>query len=286
MRVQTQSKITVWLFLSLLGTGLEPILVKYFALPVSPMALIGLKSLIGGLLMLPFYGRLRGLSSAKAIPIVQVALLALVTNGLLFVALSHIPTTVLITLCTTTPLIVGLANHKRGREDVSLQFLVAFCAVLVGVAMSIGGAVVGANTVSIIGAGIAFLSVLTSAAYRLKMDILTQQVDPLTVSAGIFAVNGLLSMCYLPVIGFPMSALPLAIWLAFAGVVANIAFLYAIKHLGSTRVSMLSLIQRPLAVIFGAFLLHEIITIPQMVGMGLVFVGIYLSKVRRLVVKS
>lgn len=276
----SQSKIQTWLFLSLLGSSLEPVLIKYFRPDITPLTLIVLKSLVGTCFILPFYRRLKKLRTEDFIPVSQVAILAFITNTLIFVALQSIPATTLITVITITPLVVALFNHQRGMGKISFQFIVAFIAVFVGVLLTIE--VLGKEKKFLLdyGIGIALVSVLTSAIYRLKMDSLTQKVDPFTVSVSLFFFNGVLSLLLLPLVNFSERAIPLGLWLGCAGVIANIFFLYAIKHLGSTRVSILSIIQRPLAIIFGAFLLNEIITPLQISGMALTFIGIYFAKMK------
>lgn len=275
-----ENKIQIWLFLSLLGSGLEPVLIKLFRPEISPLSLIVLKSLVGCCLIFPFIGRINNLHKADFIPLFQVSILAFVTNALIFISLQTIPATTLITIITITPLVVAVMNHRRGIGKLSVQFLFAFITVFAGVLLTIE--VFGKKTELIInsGLGIALVSVLTSAFYRIKMDTLTNQIDPFSISVSLFFFNGLLSLCFLPIVTISEKVISFGIWLGFAGVTANIFFLYAIKHLGSTKVSILSVIQRPLAVIFGAILLKEMITPMQFSGMMLIFGGIFFAKTK------
>lgn len=277
---ENDNKIQFWLFLSLLGSSLEPVLVKYFKPDISPLGLIVLKSLASCLLMIPFYGKLRTLSKKNIIPLFQVSSLAFITNGMIFLALKNIPATTLITIITVTPLLVALLNHVKGKAHITAQFLLAFLAVFVGVILTLEVLVKDASFSLNVGIGVALLSVITSAFYRLKMDSLTKDIDPLSISASLFAFNGLTSLFILPFTDVPRNVIPFGIWLGFAGMIANVFFLYAIKYLGSTRVSILSVIQRPIAVIFGAILLNELISPLQMAGMFLIFVGIYFAKMK------
>ena len=281
-----ENKIQLWLFLSLLGSSLEPVLVKYFSPNVSPLSLIVLKSLVAGLLIIPFYGRFRKLGKPTYLPLFQVSALAFVTNGLIFLALQTIPATTLITIITVTPLLVALLNHKRGKARLTLQFVLAFLAVFIGVILTLEVLYKDASFSLNLGIGVALLSVITSALYRLKMDTLTNEINPFTVSVALFVFNGLTSLLILPFTDIPKEAIPFGIWLGLAGVVANISFLYAIKHLGSTRVSILSVMQRPIAVVFGAILLKEIISEIQVLGMFLIFVGKYFARMKPVAVKS
>lgn len=276
----TDRKIQFWLFLSLLGTSLEPVLVKYFQPAISPLGLIVLKSLVAGVLAAPVYKRLKNLQSVQLLPLFQVSALAFITNGLLFLSLKSIPATTLITIITTTPLLVAVVNHLRGRDQITIQFLLAFLAVFLGVLLTFE-VMLKTSTIDLnIGIGYALISVITSALYRLKMDHLTREIEPLTVSGSLFAFNGAMSLLILPFVEISGDVIPFGIWLGFAGIVANIAFLFAIKHLGSTRVSVLSVIQRPLAVILGIFLLKEFVSTLQILGMVMIFIGIYFAKMK------
>lgn len=281
-----ETKVQVWLFLSLLGSSLEPVLVKFFRPDIGPLGLIVLKSLAASILMIPFYGRLKTLSKANLRPLIQVSLLAFITNGLIFFALQSIPATTLITIITVTPLLVALLNHFKGKSQITAQFLISFVVVFVGLILTLEVLLKDASFSLNLGIGVAILSVITSAIYRLSMDTLTKEIDPLSVSACLFAFNGITSIFIFPFVDVPIDVVPFGIWLGLASVIANIFFLYAIKHLGSTRVSILSVLQRPLAVVFGALLLKEIISPMQILGMALIFVGIYFARMRPEAVKA
>ena len=276
----------LWLFLSLLGSSLEPVLVKFYSPAISSLGLIVLKSLVGFILMIPLYGKLRDLPKKELTGLVQVSLLAFITNALIFLSLETLPATILITVITTTPLLVGVINHKKGKIQITPQFILAFAAVFIGIVLTIEMISQSNSKWSQFGLAIAFVSVITSSFYRIKMDTLTQNLNPLTISAFLFAFNGILSILILPFVTVnSKGSLSLAIWLGFAGVMANIAFLYAIKHLGSTRVSVLSIIQRPIAVLLGVVLLNERLSILQATGMLLIFIGIYYAKPKKVAIE-
>lgn len=276
----TNGQVTFWLFLALLGTSIEPVLVKYFNPPISPFGLIVLKSIAGSILMSPLYGRLRKLPLKNMLPILWVSALAFGTNGLVFLSLIYIPATVVVTIITTTPLLVAIVHHLRGTTKLTPFFIFSFLIVITGVILTIRlfeGATYSWSNMGIL---IAFTAVITSAFYRLSMEGLTRQIRPLDISCGIFLTNGIVSILFLPMVDIPTETITFGAWLGLAGAIANISFLLAIKHLGAIRVSMLSLIQRPLAVITGAFLLKENLSQLQQIGILLIFVGIFLEKLQ------
>ena len=278
---RSSTLITIWLFISLLGSSLEPVLVKYFNLGITPLALMCIKSICGFILILPFLTNLKSLDSNLIKPLLLVSGLAFLTNVLIFAALEKIPASVLITIITTTPAFVGFVNAKRGTVEISSKFILALLIVILGVTLTLNSMTSNLESWNALGLLLAFTSVITSVCYRIKMDELTQKVRPITISAFLFMATGISSLFILPFVHVSSTAWSLGAWLGFAGVVANIAFLYAIKHLGSTRVSVLSIIQRPMAVILGVIVLEEIVTIVQIIGMCLVFIGIYHAKARK-----
>lgn len=263
-----------------MGTSLEPVLVKYFALPISPLGLIVLKSLAGGVLMAPLYHRLNKISGKHIQPLFWVSGLAFLTNALVFFSLTYLPATVVVTIITTTPLLVAFVHHRRGFTPLTPFFLASFFVVIIGVVLTIGLFEDALIRWSSFGVLIAFTSVLASAVYRLRMERLTHIVDPLSVSCGVFAINGFASLLLLPFVEIPVKAIPLGAWLGLAGALANVVFLMSLKHLGAIRVSMLSLSQRPMAVIVGAFLLKEDLSLGQSLGIILIFVGIFSERIR------
>jgi drug/metabolite transporter (DMT)-like permease len=112
-----------------------------------------------------------------------------------------------------------------------------------------------------VGLFLALLAMLASATYRIKMDQITRVIEPIAASASLFIVNacvGLLALPWIPLI--ETKVVPSVIWIALAGVVANVAFVRALSTLGSTRISILTLLQRPLIILISIPILGEIPT--------------------------
>ena len=62
---------------------------------------------------------------------------------------------------------------------------------------------------------------------------------------------------------------------------ANVAFLFALALLGSTRISIINILQRPAIIVAAAIILREPLSISQGVGVILVLVGVQLAQVKR-----
>jgi drug/metabolite transporter (DMT)-like permease len=74
----------------------------------------------------------------------------------------------------------------------------------------------------------------------------------------------------------------MGIWMGFAGAVANIAFLWALCIIGSTRISIFGMLQRPLVIVAASVILHEPLSWLQVVGVAMTLVGIQMANVKRL----
>jgi drug/metabolite transporter (DMT)-like permease len=126
-------------------------------------------------------------------------------------------------------------------------------------------------------------AVATSTTYRAQLDLLTQKIPPLEISTTIFVINGFLSsVLILPWVDpMPGGAFRLVLWMGIAAALANVAFLSAIKLIGSTRMSIFDMIQRPLVIVGAALALKEPLGPLQILGIALVLGGVRLAKVKR-----
>jgi drug/metabolite transporter (DMT)-like permease len=77
--------------------------------------------------------------------------------------------------------------------------------------------------------------------------------------------------------------LAMGVWIGFTASIANVAFLLLLSLLGSTRVSIVYMLQRPLVVLLAAPILHEPLHWYQILGIALVFYGVHLAKVEKTV---
>jgi drug/metabolite transporter (DMT)-like permease len=127
------------------------------------------------------------------------------------------------------------------------------------------------------------VAIVSSALYRVRMEDVTAQFKPILVSTYLFLIMALFTAAFvMPFAGpIPSYALPIGAWIGFAAALANVAFLMALARLGSTRVSIINMLQRPLIAVAAAFILKEPLTIMQIVGIVLVFAGVQMASVKR-----
>jgi drug/metabolite transporter (DMT)-like permease len=147
--------------------------------------------------------------------------------------------------------------------------------------LEIGGR--DALSLNLFGIICAVASVVTSALYRTRMDDITKEFSPLTSSLYIFLLNGIIvSFCCLPwALSIPVRLIPLGVAIGVAGAVANVAFLSALHLMGSTRISIVGILQRPLVIIAVALILKESLSLIQIAGIILVLAGIQLATVKK-----
>ena len=209
----------------------------------------------------------------------------LITNGLTLYALKYISAVEVITIVTTIPAIVAMTNWALGRDILTWRFWVGFALCFAGVLLTMD---IFSNTsatfsrswigyLAIIGA------VIGSTVYRVRMELLTKDFAPALISTWIFWINALVAVLFIwpfqeP---FPKESLSIGIWIGLAAAAANVAFLWAIKLVGSTNMSIFNLLQRPLVIVAAALILSDPLSWIQWLGVICVFAGIPLAKVQR-----
>lgn len=272
--------VKVWVLLALLAASLEPVAAKIgYGGKLDPWQLLSMKNLVAAGLILPVTGRWRWLGWARMPALVGVSLLLLITSAATLWALRLLPAVVVITLITATPASVALLNQWLGRERLTRKFWLGLAACLLGTVLSLNP-LDKQFEISPLGLLAVLLAILSSTVYRTRLETVTQEISPMLVSTYIFLINGLVSALVLwPVIRpIEVSAYPIGLWVGAAAALANVAFLSALKELGSTNVSLFNLLQRPLVLVAAALILHEPLSWLQGLGMGLVLSGVKLAQ--------
>ena len=270
-----------WLVIlvALLAASLEPVLAKIaYRSGATPWDLLYTKSVVAALLILPLTRRCVWLTGSQRMAVVQVALLLLCTNTCLLWAVQSLPAVTVITLLSTTPALVALVNQRRGRDQLTWRFWSGFSLCFGGVGLSLGAPQPGL-AYDVAGLALVALALLSSTLYRTRLEDVTKVVSPLVVSTYIFWVHGLL--CWLILPPPPTSTSTIGIWLGLAAAVANVAFLYSIRRVGATNMSLFNLLQRPLVVVLASWTLNETMTGWQWLGVVLVLAGIRQAQLPR-----
>lgn len=279
--------ITPIVALSLLANAVEPIVVKLgFQQRASAVDLLFMKGMAGALCVLLLALLLPKVIKAKWIgwkalgKLAPVCALFFFINWMIFLALRDLSAIALITLITTTPAFVALVNQARKRLVLGLRFWLGFGLCFTGVLLTMDVFQATSTSISALGIGFALLAITGSTTYRTRMDDITQNYPTGLLSFYVFLANGLLACLLLPWVN-PAScrhSLPTGLWLGSAALVANLAFLAAIKYLGSTRISIIGTLQRPIVIVASAIVLREKLGWTQILGVIMVILGIWQAR--------
>jgi drug/metabolite transporter (DMT)-like permease len=273
-----------WVIVCLISSSIEPIVIKIgYRSAITPFQLLFIKAIVGGIAIIPLTGRWRLFKIKDIRPFAVATLLFTVTTTFLLLALKYLNAIMVITVITSTPALVALINQHRGREHLGKLFWPGFLTCLAGILLTLEINRPGAFLMDPRGILFVFASVFTSAMYRTRMDDLTQKFTPFTSSMYIFTLNAILvTMLIGPWVGsIPPATWPLGAAIGFAGAIANVGFLAALHLLGSTRISIIGILQRPLVIVAVAIILKEQLTMIQIIGIILVLAGIQLASVKR-----
>ncbi|MBQ7529465.1 EamA family transporter [bacterium] len=277
---------TSWIvILALLSASIEPILVKLgYRGTVTPLQLLVMKNIVAAVVILPMTRQFRLVKYSDVFRIGSVSVLLLCTNGLTLYALRYLSAVEVITIVTTTPAVVAMSNWAMGRHALTWRFWLGFFLCFTGILLTINifnAEAMGSH--SILGYVAIFSAVISSTIYRVRMESLTADFEPPLISTWIFWINALVAILFIwpfqePI---PRESLPIGLWIGLAAAAANVAFLWAIKLVGSTNMSIFNLVQRPLVIIVAAIVLTDPLTWLQWLGVILVLAGIPLARVKK-----
>jgi drug/metabolite transporter (DMT)-like permease len=279
--IQPKPITIAWVATALIASSIEPLVVKLgYRGNATAAQLLILKLIFGGLFIAPIYRHIHWVGKEKLRALLYVSGCFILNYLFVFYSLTTITATVLITIITTTPAVVAIINQFRSHEIAGPKFWLGFGICFVGVILTIDFFNSNTATLDPMGILLAFMSVATSAMYRTKMEAITKEIKPITISAYIFGINAIIGILCIPWIGkVDTQTWQLAAWIGFAGAIANVAFISALKLIGSTRISILTVLQRPLVIVLAALLLKEPLNSTQILGIGMVLIGIQLAKV-------
>jgi drug/metabolite transporter (DMT)-like permease len=273
--------IIIILFLAI--SSLEPVIIKLgYQVHVNPFEMIVMRALATGILILPFCTRFEWIGWKHFPNVLMVCILFTAINVLFYWALQDLTAITVITFSTLTPGFVGLVNSLQGKETLGKTFWPGFFLCFLGVVLTIGLFSKGIGSISYRGILFMLLVIAASTIYRTTMDTLTRDKNPLLISNYLFLSHALFGLCCLPFIEVNIeNTWKFSTCLAFTAIMGNIAFLWSIKLLGATKISIWGILQRPIVIVVSAFVLKEKLDLSQLAGVVLVLVGIQMAKVKR-----
>lgn len=276
-----------WTLLALLAASIEPIIVKMgYRGNMTPFQLLVVKTIVAGIVILPITRRFTWIRLHGIKRVASVSVLLLFNNLFTLLALKHVSVVVYLTLITTVPSFIAIINMFRGKERIGLKFWAGFLLCFVGVLLSLNVNDFSGLRANFLGIVFVLLSMLCTIVYRIRMEGVTAEFTPIIVSLYIFWINTILvAVFFVPfadVPAIPLSGWYMGVWIGIAAAVANVAFLAALHLLGSTRISIFNILQRPMVMVAAAFILHEPLTWLQIAGIIMVMVGVQIAKVQKI----
>jgi drug/metabolite transporter (DMT)-like permease len=278
----------LWVALAMVAGALEPIVAKWgYRYNLHPLPLFIVRNLVAAVVLAPILLSKRQLTFANLKLVIAPALLLMTTGFCTLLALSYLSAVTVITVVTTTPAVVAIVNQKMGRDRLGKFFWLGFAMCFAGVVISLD---LNSFACQPIGLVAVLVAVLTSSFYRVLMEQLTDAIDPASASSASFFVIGALSLLAVPFLLLgnspqyqmpSLEALPLCGMIGVSAAIANVTFVTAMNRVGSTRISLISMLQRPLLILIAAICLQERPGLIQLLGIVLVMVGMNFTKVTR-----
>lgn len=287
----------VFMISAILFASIEPIIIKfgYNSTNLDPLYIIVFKNIIGGVVIIPLTtllgNRFKILNVRDIFNIAYASVLLFFTTSMIILSLKFIPASIMLTIFTTTPAFVSIINNIRGREKNAFGFWIGFSLSFIGIflLLDVFYRVKNFDLNFFIGVFLAFLGVFSSSFYRIRLEELTKEYTAIVVSTYIFLVNCLLAFIFGIILGvifdFRFPEVYIGIYGGIAGALANISFVYALSILGSTKVSVLNMLQQPTIIVLSSILLKENLKYYQFLGIVLVLFGVNLAvrKINRIV---
>ena len=272
----------LWVSLIVIATAVQPMLVKLgYRVSLSAAQLLLVKNFLSALVVLPFLGSFRWISWREFWQIGRISVLILGINGFSLLALERLPAAIVVTLTTTVPLFVALANSLLGREKLRKQFWLGLFMGFVGVLLVTqifwvfwSGKTLNANFWGMLAC---LAAVGCATTYRANMQVLTHKFETKLLWIWAFWINFLaVSAVLVPCTPLPSQAeWPLALGVGLSAAIANSAFIWSIRLVGATRTSVFQLLQRPVIILTCAFILGESLSLWQWIGVILVSLGVW-----------
>lgn len=285
MKIEKLNPAVIPVIFSLLAVAVEPIIVKLgYKVDLKPFELLVIRFISAFVVILPFCGNFKLIEKKNITSVSIVCFLFMITNVFIYLSLIYLDSITVITITTTTPLFVALVNFMSGKEIIYKSFWYGFLLCFTGVILLLD--VVNYSFGELHVAGFLFigLAVVCSTLYRTQMDRLTKEISPSLIAKYIFISNGICALLFLPFVQMEyinMTSLRYGLWLGCAAVIGNVGFLTAVKLLGSTKISIIGILQRPILIIVSAIVLGESLNLWQVAGIAMVIGGVKMAKVKR-----
>ncbi|AEE45687.1 DMT family transporter [Cellulomonas fimi] len=269
-----------WLLLLVMGVvwGVPYLLIKVAVGEVSPPTLVLVRTGLGALLLLPFALRGGGLGALRGRwpAVVAFAVLEIVGPWILLSnAERTLSSSMTGLLVATVPIAAVVLSRVVGKEHVSLVRWVGLLIALGGVAMLLGPGAAADDPWAV---AQVLLAALGYATAPMIADRALRDVPPIPLTT---ACLGLTALAYAPVVAVtgphPWPSTDALLALAALGAVctalAFVLFFRLIAEVGAARSTLVAYLNPVVAVVLGALVLDEPVTLAVVVATALILVG-------------
>ncbi|UFJ41067.1 DMT family transporter [Brevibacillus humidisoli] len=248
---------------------------------VSVATLLFLRFLIAGVLFFSYLfvkksGRLK-LTPQQLIHLLLLGCFFYTMQSILyFSSVAYIPASLAALLLYTFPIYVSILSYLVDREPINGKTITSILISMSGLALVLGTSF---GEVEIVGVLLALGAAVSYALYIVLGNRTVQHLPPLVVSGYV----SLFATCSLFVVGLATGGLALSFapsaWWAVLGVavvctvIAFFTFFRGLSLVGSTRASVLSMIEPVVTSLFSALLFAERLSWLQMMGGAIVLIG-------------
>lgn len=200
-------------------------------------------------------------------------------STLFFSSLTRIDAALAALLLYAYPALVTLAAVALGREGLRARTLGALAVASAGVFLVLAGAGMGARSIDLVGAGLAFGSAIAYTAYILASQPVAGRVPPIAFAATVctgaslsFLAGGwLLGELETP----SAAALGWIACIALIGTVGAIVLFFAgLVRVGPSKASILSTVEPPFTALLALAVFGEALAPPQLAGGALVLAAV------------
>lgn len=271
----------IFVFLSAFGFGVMPIFAKYAYLEnVGVTTLLFLRFVLATLIFFSYV-----FIKIRKIDITKKQLLALFALGgigytlqstFYFSAVKYIPATMVALLLYTYPIFVAILSFFVDKEKITGKILAAIALSFFGLMLVLGtsfGQINFLGVIFAIGAGFVYSCyiILGNRVLHNLSPMLTSAFVALFASFSFFTVGSFTGnlnfhfagIAWLPILGIVL----------FSTVLAMFTFFKGLELLGSTKASILSMIEPLITCVFSTWLFNEKLTVYQLFGGLIVILG-------------
>ncbi len=257
---------------------------------IPPLQMTGLRQTFAGIVMITYF-----LLKGKKLPTTKQLLFHLMvgfllltcSNGLTTWAIKYIPSFLGALIACLMPFVLIIANsvffNEKVKPVVYLALVIGFTGVTI-LLTSFAEEMQGANF--IFGIVLSLISIVTWTSGTLLSTKNNLKINPFEGIGWQMLLGGIILLIASRITGqhVPLHTIPAKAWMAFAyltvmgSLVCFVCYLYALKTLPISLVSIYVYINPIVALLLGVFILNEKITPQIIIGIAVTFTGIYLVK--------